>query len=245
MKNETFFDNIDSEIKAYLLGFYVADGSISMPNENRVRYEFRVGVSEKDAYIINLFREHMFPDGNLFYVKESPMTHFDPKYIQKAKIGICINSKYLCTRLDNLGYGARKSKKEMYLPDIDPILIRHFIRGYFDGDGVCIVGEYNRKDRPNKRVKPTFAITNGDDKLLISIQQFLQKGLDIDLKIYKETNKHAYNLKTSCYPYLRKLYPYLYDDSNFYLQRKKESFSKVMLTPREFRELKNSEPRNA
>jgi hypothetical protein len=60
-----------------------------------------------------------------------------------------------------------------------------------------------------------------------------------------DSNRKVYNLKSSHKSYLISLYHYFYDFANFYFQRKKNSFSLVMLTPRDFRELKTSKPRNA
>lgn len=47
--NENFFKKIDSEIKAYLLGYFIADGNI---NSNLKRIE--LGCSINDLQIIRL-----------------------------------------------------------------------------------------------------------------------------------------------------------------------------------------------
>ena len=125
--------------------------------------------------------------------------------------------------------------------------MRHFIRGYFDADGTCITGAYNRSDRKSdiKRVKSTFCITAKKSNILYELQKFLYDELEIDIKVYYSNSEDVFNFKTSHQQYLIKLYHYLYDNSEFYLNRKKEKFALVMLTPREFRELIDSKPRNA
>ena len=246
-KNDDFFEEIDSEIKAYLLGFYLGDGSLSMPNSNRIRYSFRISVSEKDKYIIDLFREYISPNSKISYTKPKEIIIGNKKYLQNGQFKIDINSKRLCLSIDKLGYGTNKTYTEKYLPNIDKVLMSHFLRGYFDADGVCVTGEYERNDRNTtlKRVKTTFCITSKDNIILEDIRNFLLFKLKIDIKIYYDSNRKVYNLKSSHKSYLISLYHYFYDFANFYLQRKKDSFSLVMLTPREFRELKSSKPRNA
>ena len=50
--NHNFFENIDSEAKAYLLGFLAADGNVSH-NTNKITLH----IGEKDVYVANLLKE--------------------------------------------------------------------------------------------------------------------------------------------------------------------------------------------
>ena len=248
IKNNDFFKNIDSEIKAYLLGFYLGDGSISLPNEKRIRYDLRISVSEKDIYILKLFQEYISPESSIRLTSKAKISKIREQYFySNNQFGISINSKELCLTLDSYGYGQNKTYKEKHIPSIEDKFMNSFLRGYFDADGVCITGSYNRNDRKSnvKRVKTTFCITSKDKFILEDIQKYLLENLDIDIKLYREKSKDVYNLKSACNPYLVKLYNYLYTGAEFYLERKKKSFAEVMLTPREFRELKSFEPRNA
>lgn len=249
-KNGDFFCKIDSEIKSYLLGFFVGDGSLSMPNEKRIRYDFRVSASERDKYIIDLYQKYISPSTDVKILSRKGLLSCirGKEFLTKQDIyGVSISSKLLCCTLSDYGYGQNKTYADMHLPGISSDLMRHFIRGYFDADGVCIVTSSIRGDRKTdtNRIKPTFAIVAKNKSLLEDIQIHLLDTIGIDLKIYYEEKKGVYNLKTSSKAYLTKLYYYFYNDSEFYFERKRESFSKVMLTPREFRELKISQPRNA
>ena len=59
--NEEFFDNIDSEEKAYLLGFFIADGCMQKEEKKRngeiysYSYRFTLNNSIDDLEIIELF----------------------------------------------------------------------------------------------------------------------------------------------------------------------------------------------
>lgn len=245
-KAEEFFKNIDSEIQAYLLGFIYGDGSLSLGDEKRKRYNLRISVQEKDKYILDLFKEHVSQETTLKTTSNGIRTIRGKSFQCKHDTyTFSLDSKKICTDLYNLGVFPNKTYLELSIPNIPKNLIRHFIRGYFDADGVCITGAYNRKDRPTKRVKTTFCIVSKKSNLLFEIQKFLEEDLEITIPVYYEKPKDVFNLKSSCKEFLIKLYHYLYDDANFFFIRKKEKFKLVMLTPREFRELKSSEPRNA
>ena len=69
--------------------------------------------------------------------------------------------------------------------------------------------------------------------------------LKINLKVYNCNTRNVFNLSSSNLKDIHKLYSYFYEDSMFYFKRKKLKFEDTMLTPRELRELKNPELRNA
>lgn len=81
----------------------------------------------------------------LFLNADYPIYH----YISKCKIGygksyscLSVNSIHACNLLIKLGCIQRKTYT-LKFPDqsifINPDLIRHFIRGYFDGDGSVFI----------------------------------------------------------------------------------------------------------
>ena len=123
--NEHIFDQIDSEEKAYWLGFIFADGYISSsPIRKGVKsvYQFELSLGIKDIEHLNKFKRFMdyekdiITDGN--------------------RCRFVVTNKYLWTLLNELGCTPNKSLS-LTFPDIPQNLVKHFIRGYFDGDG-CI-----------------------------------------------------------------------------------------------------------
>ena len=216
---EDFFKEINSEIQAYLLGFHLGDGSISMPTEKRIRYNFKISAQIQDIYILKLFQEYICPDTEIKYRTDKESIIRGKIVIPKEKGIISIYNKTFCKNIESQGFTQGKTYKENKLPNISKEYMRHFIRGYFDADGVCITGAYNRSDRKSdvKRVKSTFCITAKKSNILYELQKFLYDELEIDIKIYYEKPKDVYNFKTSHQQYLIKLYHYLYDDSEFYL----------------------------
>ena len=61
----TFFENIQTEIQAYLLGFYAADGNI-----NELRKTLRVHLQKQDSDIVYLFKDFISPDARTFIKPE-------------------------------------------------------------------------------------------------------------------------------------------------------------------------------
>ena len=137
--DEHIFDSIDTNEKAYWLGFLYADGCVSIGKKR-----YCVELSLKGSDIAHLWKFNDF-------------LGFDRK-LQKVKIGDCrcgekickrcrisVSSKHLCLRLKELGCMPRKSLI-LQFPNLDIFKERDFVydflRGYFDGDGsVQLVGK--------------------------------------------------------------------------------------------------------
>ena len=115
--------------------------------------------------------------------------------------------------LSTLGCGIAKTHKLEY-PIIPAELDRHFIRGYFDGDGSYTVG--NR----------TFDLTGRAGFLNKVIDRFENLGLN-RLKIYQrhpERNNDISYIRYGGKLVSRTLYNYLYDEAYYFLARKKLKF---------------------
>lgn len=75
--NDSFFDIIDSEEKAYLLGFFVADGSLRKESKYRngqvysYSYRFEVKNSIDDLEIVKLYNKFICPDKKLEFTSYS------------------------------------------------------------------------------------------------------------------------------------------------------------------------------
>lgn len=54
-----------------------------------------------------------------------------------------ISSAKVCDNLEKLGVLRHKTFKELHIPIMNYSLIRHFIRGFFDGDGSIFLCKHN------------------------------------------------------------------------------------------------------
>lgn len=116
--NENYFDNIDTNNKAYLLGFLYADGCIQKNNV------VSIVVHEKDREILEM------------YASELNATNTINKVSNKQHVRISFCSKHMCDTLIGMGCGHNKTNK-LDFPNISEQYKYDFIRGFMDGDG-CI-----------------------------------------------------------------------------------------------------------
>jgi len=112
-----FFCTIDSEDKAYWLGFLMADGAV---NGNQVC----LSVASIDGEHIHKFRRAIGSEHAIVRVNCNG----------KEQVRITVTSKALIADLRLLGVTERKSFTATP-PSIDACLERHFWRGMVDGDG--------------------------------------------------------------------------------------------------------------
>lgn len=110
------FRMIDSEEKAYWLGFISADGCV----HDGI---LELTLKEEDKEHVKRFARFVSPTAEVKY---------RPK--QKAyRVSIC--SKQICDDLIALGVTPRKSLTLQFCDKVPLHLVHHYIRGYVDGDG--------------------------------------------------------------------------------------------------------------
>lgn len=207
LKNYNFFDQIDTEEKAYWLGFLTADGSHYIDNNKRAnRISLEISFSDK---------KHL----------EKFAGVFDKKIINRGKkqksgylsqmVAVTINNKHLSQILYNYGLVPNKSLSPLIAKIIDFIphnLINHFLRGIFDGDGSIGIYKYNNK----LQYRLNFL---GQKKLIEKIYQALMIELDItEIKIAAR-DKIA-SITWSSRKDIIKLTDWLYNDASIFLERK-------------------------
>ena len=197
--NENFFESIDSEIKAYLLGFLFADGYVNI-RRNNTSYRFGVEVSEKDNGILYLFIQYIYPYSNI-YIRNPRMR----KGFMCAKQNyIEISSLKLVKDLIKNGCIENKSKKQLSIPKMEYSLIKHFIRGYFDGDG-------------HIRIKNTFEGIDISGRIeFIDNLKTILKDYIIREELHSTHSKRIYTDKLKGIQFL----DYIYKNATIYLTRK-------------------------
>lgn len=116
----THFEKIDNEEKAYWLGFLYADGSVGSKED-----KIELGLAEKDFHHIEKFKKFIGLSNKICYRESSKSYRFSFRS-QKCKQDLikqgCVPKKSLILEFPTEEQVPKK-------------LIRHFIRGYFDGDG--------------------------------------------------------------------------------------------------------------
>ena len=131
-----FFNVIDTEEKAYWLGFIFADGYISYSEKNMKKGQlattYCTGIKLQWSDRDHLKKFNKSINGNYKVFKEiSHPDGFRKKTTEAAKI--LVYSQQMYNDLNK--YFDRDKTYTAKFPDIPDNLMRHFIRGYFDGDG--------------------------------------------------------------------------------------------------------------
>lgn len=209
--NNLVFDVIDTEEKAYWLGFIFADGYISSHKEGKKKkYAFELCVKGSDynhMIKFNHFMEHK--DLNIY----NGEVKIDGKIFYRSRF--CINNKHFWEVLNSYGCTPQKSLT-LKFPDTNIFkskeLIRHFIRGYFDGDG-CF--SYSK----DSAVHPIVSIL-GTKEFLTELQNNICNEVECkfgtkDKRRDSNTYVLNFNRKNTI-----KMINYLYGNSNIYLDRK-------------------------
>lgn len=209
-----YFDEIDTEEKAYWLGFLAADGWISK-NEKTNSGVVGIELQYSDNNHLKKFNKSI--SGNYQITdrwKTSPV-HPDKKN------HICVIRIFSITMYDtlyNIGFSNNKSF-DFEIPELRKDLIRHFIRGYFDGDGCFTL--------TNKSFSISFITAS--EKLNNSIIEILNQE-NIHISEFDYVNDHGTKMfRPSIYPIQDKMdfLNYIYKDCNIYLDRKYKKYLKA------------------
>lgn len=213
------FSNIETELQAYLLGIYASDGSADMK-----RKTIRLQLQSEDKDIVNLFKNTISPNARTFVKQPYKTTGRNGMIINgNGSYGVDISSSIIVNDLIKIGFPYNKSYYNIKIPNINKDLVRHFIRGYFDGDG-CITGWLSIEKGKKDRVRYSFDICSKQKAILYDIIDFFNEN-DININLNYIKRDDMYRIKTSSKLEIKKIYNLLYNDSNFYLNRKYNKFN--------------------
>ena len=204
----TFFEKIDTEAKAYWLGFIYADGYIS--KKERDSDVLGIALSSKDRKHLELFKQNIRASNPILDYEGTTPQGNPSKYSR-----INIHNQKLVDDIFEKGVFYNKSliikfPTEKQVPDS---LINHFLRGYFDGDG-CITQTNNRYSFQ-----------------MVGTKEFLSGVISVlgaNVTIGKTGNIYAINIKGNLQ--VNKIMDYLYKDAIVFLRRKAEICLDLKLT---------------
>jgi intein-encoded DNA endonuclease-like protein len=207
--DKSFFKKIDSEDKAYLLGFLYADGNVC-------KNVMQICLHSKDIEVLEYFKNSL---------KSNHKIVNDRGY-KRFRIG----NEELISDLNKLGVIERKTfdikfPNSKILPEY---LIRHFIRGYFDGDGsinYSITKKY-------QYLNWSFGIISCFD-FISQVNLIISHNCNIRLATLereKRRNNPIYTIRHGGHSKskLKKIYNFLYEDASIFLKRKKEKFEYII-----------------
>lgn len=218
----TFFDNINTEYKAYMLGLTYADGTIDDKVKGLREWRFRISLQLEDIEVLKPLAKIINKKVNIYHPPAVKSKGWKPRAT------ITINNTFLCKSLIDLGCYPRKSQEGMKFPDLKSEFIPHFIRGFFDGDGSVVIKNRKYKGKKTTSVYQSLRIAfSSTDSAFLDV---LISHLPIT-KIYKSKRKRT--LTTYTYWVERKqdvenVYNYMYKNSTVYMKRKINKFNMLI-----------------
>lgn len=180
--DKRYFKSIDTNNKAYWLGFIFADGSIQC-NTDRRTYELAIELQENDVKLLEDFNSEL---GNAHDIKfrhrEKYICGYPEKSISDTAL-IRVYSKDIVSDLISHGVVPDKTNHKVF-PELDDYFL-DFLRGYIDGDGCIYIDNNNHL---------YVHITSSFDDVLVYIKNKLSE-YSIKSNVYKENDrKYRLNL---------------------------------------------------
>lgn len=203
--NKNYFDIIDTEEKAYWLGFMYADGYVVYSKESR-NHEVSIELKASDYEHLIKFNKSL--NGNI-------QVGFKERERWGKLHKICYIRFYSKDLADGLTKNGCIENKTFFIkmPNIEEKLKKHFIRGFFDGDGSV----YHRKDRNG--IYANFTSASYD--FLVEIRVYL---FDLGINSYIVKDREHYQLRIYGKKFTMIFLEHIYGNSIIYLNRKFKIF---------------------
>lgn len=198
--DENYFDIIDNQDKAYILGFLFADGTNCIHGKGKNEYYVSITLKIDDMYILDRIRKKI--------KMERVIRVYQRKSDGRKYARLEIKNKHMSLRLKELGVVQNKTFITKFPEYLRDDLIPHFIRGLMDGDG-CITSNLK-----------SVLFAGSHDMMYGLVKQF-EKYLGFTSHIVNI--KHSPGISSVAVSRLDnkvKLLHWLYDDADLKLERK-------------------------
>jgi hypothetical protein len=213
--NEDFFDSIATEVQAYVAGFHAADG-------NCYENEMRIELARKDRSHLQVIADLM---GSNAPVIDSTRIQRDrrtgaPVERRFSRINFC--SWRLVKQLKALGLGPNKHARCLP-PHLSPVLLGHFFRGLFDGDGS--IGRVNLTGGGECWQVSVV----GNQEMVSALSSFLRQETGIFVPARRRPQDGTWAVQYMGNRYPKTVASRLYKDATVSLARKYSLFQQMIL----------------
>lgn len=228
--NETVFKTIDSEDKAYWMGFIWEDGYLCIRNRNETQtYEFKLSTVEKDINHLLKFKKFLNYTGNIHSYKFNGYKKMNTEKrisIYKKQFGKILYYQY--------DFKPNRTNCKKLLNCIPEKYYKDFIRGILDADGCIVKSLTHSKIRNTEYIEYKYAINFcGTLEIINFIQNYF---LSINLiqyksKIYKrhqEMDGNCVSIKYYGNIQVQRILSFLYKNANTYLDRKYQKYLEII-----------------
>ncbi len=209
--DHSFFDSVDNEVKAYWLGFLAADGCIA--NSHTIT----VGLAAYDHDHLLRFKAAL---GSSHLIRTYMRGTYAGSFENSGPTSrIQLPSKQLTSSLIAHGVLRRKSDCLDWPENLAPDLLRHYLRGYFDGDGWFTSSMHHACKRPQ-----FFWRMNGTESFCLGAQAYLMKA--VGARRTKLRLEHrcegTYLLSYGGNRQVKRIYGLMYEGATVWLPRKRD-----------------------
>jgi intein/homing endonuclease len=220
-----YFKEIDSEQKAYYLGFISADGNVS-GNSLAIQIQMR------DKHILESFVSDIKFTGPIADRSKKNRDGGTTTYAT-----LVITGQQLVNDLAKWGVVPQKTGKLYRIPDIREDLVRHYLRGYYDGDG-SIKKLIQKGSNPLSK-KTQIVLVSACEEFLIRVRDYYKTiGVESEPKLDRSKDKitkqvqDVWTLSYGGYCHIpdnaiQKIADHLYKDSKVHLERKYQRYLEV------------------
>lgn len=200
--NIFYFNIIDSDDKAYFLGFIAADGSLVKSTQSN-SIALTITLNKKDKVILETLRSYIGC--------ETPVKDLSTK----DQVRFVIQNKQFTDDLQSYGIEPKKSlNMKSIIQNIPKPYRKAFLRGYFDGDGSIMK---DSKNRYYIQIRGTLEF------LQAYIDEFELNSYSLKQYPYEKIGRLSTGSKNSVFKFFS-----MYDNSKVHLKRKHEIFLNFM-----------------
>ena len=194
-----YFQEIDTENKAYLLGLFTADGCVYTVNHSKA---FTIQLKKDDFEMIQFIKNELSIPRKI--VKDK----------RDASYGISIVNNLFVQHL--IEHGVTEGKSTRFLPALPDYLMSHYIRGLFDGDGSIVIRKAHTYGKAMRCCVVILAYSN----IINPLREYLENKLNLSYLTFCCDGGEAYSIRYSSRHDFIAVTNFIYKDANLYLKRK-------------------------
>ena len=166
--DENYFKKINREDKAYFFGLLLTDGTIDGQKKSK---RIVISLDKKDSHILETFNRYLKTQKPVSYTKRKARKYKYYNYPAREYCTLNISNVKMHKDIIKLGLKPNKTKTVKFPSNkiIPHRLMRHFIRGVFDGDGSVFLKKYSYG------IGKSLAFVSGSFLFMKSFQRYLKK----------------------------------------------------------------------
>lgn len=208
--DEYYFDNVNTQDKAYIIGLLWADGCNQLE-----RGKVTIQLQERDQKILEQIKNVSCNERPLY---KTELNNKNPNW--QNSIRLTWQSRHISEVLNDYGMVPRKSLVLEFPAWLDESLYPHFIRGYMDGDGSIYYSQQRN----------VFRASMIGTKMFVDIVKDICKKVGVKTSLYhkKGHNDITYNLYTTSNSGTFTFLKWIYKDANLKLERKYNKYQQAL-----------------